>query len=458
MRPVGACLVLSLLLGACGTYRSRVGPMRDFAGRGELDRSLEHVASVLSPGDLLYNLESGLLLHLLGRYEESDGALDAAERLIEDLYTESLTRKGLTFLLNDAIEPYSGERHERLLIHYYRALNHIHMGDPEGAVVESRKLSLLLAEGAAEPAPSSSVAAMSHYLAGLWFGAGHRLNDAVVSYRLARALYEGEPAAGIGEPPWLASDLLDAAKRGGFAGLAADMEGRGVEGASDPEKAQLVFLFENGWVPAKQPTHIDVPILATERTLRSEGVPRLAGSLEDRYERHRRTGAWFTEEVKIDYWLRVALPELPDAPPEAAASARISAGGRSATTCFLADVERDARRAFDDDAGRIFLKAAARALLKYLVHEAAEKEGGEVAGFLANLAGVATEVADTRSWAMLPREIQMARLALEPGRHDLDLEILSGDGVVLDRIALGPLDAAPGEVLFVNWRRLPGPR
>ena len=78
---------------------------------------------------LLYRLERGLIFHYQGLYAQSNAEFERAERLIDRLYTRSVSREAAAFLTNDAIVAYRGEEFERVFIHYFRALNYERLGD-----------------------------------------------------------------------------------------------------------------------------------------------------------------------------------------------------------------------------------------------------------------------------------------------------------------------------------------
>ena len=50
-----------------------------------------------------------------------------------------------------------------------------------------------------------------------------------------------------------------------------------------------------------------------------------------------------------------------------------------------------------------------------------------------NIANVATEQADTRSWLFLPDQISIAKLALSPGIHELEVIFYDSYGNEADR-------------------------
>ena len=91
---------------------------------------------------LLYYLDYGFLCHYAGLYEESNKALDQAERLGEELYTKSVTREIGSYLINDKVKEYAGEEFELLYIHIFKCLNYIALNNTEDALVEVRKANL----------------------------------------------------------------------------------------------------------------------------------------------------------------------------------------------------------------------------------------------------------------------------------------------------------------------------
>ena len=100
-------------------------------------------------GDLnsvLFHLDRAVVLHDLERYEESDRELDAAEMRLDELYTQDLSKSAARYFVHDATEDYRGAPYVRTLLHIYRALNRLYMGQSDEAAVEARKVSLFLTE------------------------------------------------------------------------------------------------------------------------------------------------------------------------------------------------------------------------------------------------------------------------------------------------------------------------
>lgn len=97
--------------------------------KGEYQKNLDELEKTKSykkeNSRLLYFLERGINLHLQGKYEQSIIAFEKAKEIHNSLYTESITKKMETFVINDSSDNYYGETYERSLIHYYLSLNHL---------------------------------------------------------------------------------------------------------------------------------------------------------------------------------------------------------------------------------------------------------------------------------------------------------------------------------------------
>lgn len=93
---------------------------------------------------VLYYLDTGMLYHFSGEYEKSNHALEQAERKIEELYTESLTKGVASFILNDNASDYEGEDYEDVYLNIFKAINYLRLGKYDSAMVELRRIHIKL--------------------------------------------------------------------------------------------------------------------------------------------------------------------------------------------------------------------------------------------------------------------------------------------------------------------------
>src|SRR4051812_39697842 len=88
---VSSCLVIS-----CASYQSQVNNARDLIKKGEFAKACDKLKPMAEkPGDdqLVYLFDYGTALQLAGRYEESNKALELADKLSEVQDYTSLSRE-----------------------------------------------------------------------------------------------------------------------------------------------------------------------------------------------------------------------------------------------------------------------------------------------------------------------------------------------------------------------------
>ena len=454
-------LALVVLCG-CSTYVAKHAELRDDLAAGSYQKALDCIEEASNGDDRLLNLlERGLVLHYADRWDESNASFAEAEELAADLYTRSISEGVFSLVTNDASIAYRATPHEMALIPFYRALNYIYLGQRDEAVVEARKASLLLREVRARIADEDADAldddAFLAYFSGLIYEWGGDDNDAFIAYRAAADAY----ARTAGElrcetPPWLGDDLLRIGRRLGFTAEIADLRnqhpdlfpaepGTAAEPAPpvDPPRGDVVLLLELGYSPHKESLPIDIPIFKNDDYPdRDAWAVALNG---------RMVSGW-SSGADIDYWLRIAVPELVDEPP-LVRGARVSAGlpGSHASTVIVEDVAGRVSREFEQGRAKVMVKTIARGLAKYALQEKADEQG-KVAGFLANLFGVATEKADTRGWLTLPYAVAMARLSLPPGVHELKFELTDSSGRTVAVETIADVVVRSGERSFISRR------
>jgi hypothetical protein len=72
--------------------------------------------------------------------------------------------------------------------------------------------------------------------------------------------------------------------------------------------------------------------------------------------------------------------------------------------------------------------------------------------FIANIFASGTEIADTRSWTMLPDRIHMARLRLPMGNHTVRVEVLNRRGRVGQTLEFTDVKVVPGSRTLLHHR------
>jgi len=197
-----------LPLAGCVFGPGRVGPdglsgydtdLRSIARQGDFDRALELTEEGKDEAgdDLLRMLHRAVLLRFDGQYEQSNRLLQEAALEIDDRYTKSVSRAALSMLTNDRALAYNPPAFERMMVHYYGALNYLSLDDPEEAAVEARLLSALLMADLDKQLDDRDIRIRRslHYVAGAVFEAAGEWNAAEVAYRNAWDGWNTNPGA-----------------------------------------------------------------------------------------------------------------------------------------------------------------------------------------------------------------------------------------------------------------------
>ena len=123
-------------------------------------------------------------------------------------------------------------------------------------------------------------------------------------------------------------------------------------------------------------------------------------------------------------------------------------------TFVLTDLEAIAIRNLDDRMTTLALKQVFRSAVKGAMVKTARDQGGWAADLAANLYNVLTEQADLRCWQTLPQNLQVARVFLPAGRHELVFALHGKTGGRMQEKEF-VLDVRPGETIFVSARTGP---
>src|SRR3990170_1126976 len=106
-------LLFLLFLSSCAQSIQHYTLINNYLYQGqytEADSALEKSKSVYGiRNEVLYYLDRAMVLHLAGRYAESNAFLERAELRMEELYTKSVTSEAGAMLTNDNLLPYEGE-------------------------------------------------------------------------------------------------------------------------------------------------------------------------------------------------------------------------------------------------------------------------------------------------------------------------------------------------------------
>ena len=374
---------------------------------------------------LLYYLNRGVVAAMLGSHQESNRFFEQAYVLGEDLRNNPWNVAS-SYLINPLFAHYTGEDHELLLIHYYKALNFLQLGDTQSALVECRRLNVKLNKFADKYPDGRSKKyrrdAFVHTLMGLIYDAAGDDNNAFVAYRNAVDIYEEDyqPLFGIAAPQQLKEDLLRTAHRMKFTTELKRYEQQfGITYQPTAAKGgDLIFFWNNGLGPVKAEWGINFALV--------RGAGGLVSFRNEQYgwnfPFHLNNDKEYEEKglSRLEF-IRVAFPKYQERPCHFQ-QATIKAQGQSFALQKAEDVNAIAFQGLQQR----MLKEFGTSLLRVAVKKAAEygvREKNDDLGALLSVVNAVTERADTRNWQTIPHTIHYRRVPLPVGEQTVRLEL-----------------------------------
>jgi uncharacterized protein len=437
-RRIGTVAVCAAL-GGCATYTETFGTVEARMAAGDYDGALQALDSQGAAGrdEVLTLLNRAKLLRMKRDLRASNESFETAKARIDELYGVSVREQTLSFVVNDATKSYVGEEFEQVLLHLYEALNYLELGERDAARVEALQLDTRLREFGDKMADARHAEeGFARYLAGLIFDDLGEYSDALIAFRRAHEAYR---RAGVATPPALRLDLLRLTQR---QGLIAEYERLRKEfGSTAAARArgtgELVFVFENGLAPIKREHSVTAP------------------------------------DPNRNFLVRISVPYYESHAPEVAHARVTPIAAEAAPVAVdseaVQNVDAMARANLDAKMGAITARAVARMIAKRAVSKAARESargsndrGGSLAaafvGLGAELTGLLTERADTRSWLTLPHEFQLARLTLPPGNWTVKVDFVDAWGRVLATREFPGVTIVPEHRTWLSYHWVGAPR
>lgn len=420
-----AAILCIVMLQGCATHAQKTADMRQLLQQGRPDMALKQLEKDAGTDEVLGNMNRGILRRMNHDYEGSNQAFEAAKRRIEALYATSITEQAGAVIINDETISFDGDRYEQVLIHAYKALNYIALGALDSARVEILQSDVKMMEWGETPEEDPFV----RYLSGIVFEALGEKDDALISYRKAVQVYRNSKQRhGLAVPNQLKQDLLR---------LLADLRLW-----NEYKQYQREFGM-TGWKPPS-----------------TKGMGELIVIMNNGLAPQRDQNVFQTWSHEMSLNIRVAVPHYPY-PPAYVNQVKLYADSDSRFLETVENIDGLARASLEAEMPLITTRAIARAVVK----KKTEKEAGERGNGLMQLAllvvNTATEIADTRCWNTLPQEIQLGRLLLPAGSHDVRMDVINRAGVVVDSYHI-PVTIREGSKTFLSehWiaprPRMPG--
>jgi hypothetical protein len=396
IKSLVSCVAVLVLNLGCATYTSETTKVRSHFYSGSYGAALKELDdSSIKDQDrnrLLFLLERAMILDRQGKRKESRKALMEADKLVEQLFKANYAKEGAALLYNDSATDYAGEDYEKVAIHTMLALSFLEDKELQAARVEAKAINSRLEDINSfykENKNKYNEDAFARYLSGMIYEAKGEIDDAIIDYRAALALYEGSYAKHFdtSTPPQLVEALYRLAKVRNRQNIVKQLEkaypqyARAAK-ASDEGLANVVVIHQLGMIAVKR--QFDFVLMWDGKPMRM---------------------SFPTIPVRNKGWLGRTGVEFKDHKFEKSE--------------IFQNMDAIAHATLEDKRLRVTAKMAARLVLKDQIAQQARKSFGIVGELGASIYGAVTETADTRGWTLFPSLISVTRLRLPPGEHTL---------------------------------------
>lgn len=395
-KPAIVCMLLIVV--GCATYTAKMERSRDLYYDGEYEQALGELRTLAGEAagrdQYLFLLERGKVNLAIGEYDSAIVDLQAAERrFLEIEGTSSVSDWIKSALVNPSRGEYQPEPHEKILINTYLLLAYWLKGDREAAFVERNRTVVRLGQyldGLAGEKQEKFDVPFARYLVALLYEAQGRVDDARIEYQTTEGL----------APEAVPEEI-------------------------NPHLTEIVLFTEVGRAPVKVSTEI-------RGYLQHEGGAVLGFfTMPDGTPFHYATG------VPANFSLKETGVLFTFAYPRYVRQKRIVERCMMVVDNMevgemipLDSIEETALASFDAQLGAILIKSALRTALKVGAQTKLKEKGGILVDILGKALS-AVDRADTRSWQTLPAEVQLFRLEVEPGTHEVYVKYFTGDGTCL---------------------------
>jgi len=453
-----SALVAALAAFGCASHSDKTKAFRTALDAGKPQQALVEVNDMLdvdsakelpekTKGDnALLLLDRGMVLQSVDDYKLSSRDLEVSDKQIEVLdFSRNALHDIGKYLFSDDVGPYKAPAYEKLMINTMNMVNYLARGDLQGARIEARRLAVMQKFLGESEGKGKSLLGFGSYLAGFTYEKSGKADEALRYY---------DEALAYGDYPSLRDPIRRLARDSGYrsprirkildepdsspapgpstststptpapapdtswtAPAAGTASATGTASAPTPvpdpaadDSAEILVVIGYGRVPAKIAKRIPIGLALTYATLwmspaNADQANRLAAqglvTWINYPELGKPHGAYDTPTVSLDgQWVQLE-------------------GGLA--------VDLEAKRAWEDARGPVVASAITRMVARVLAGEAIRRSAKDDAvGLILSLgtqaALVAADTPDTRSWETLPARVAIARVRVQPGKHNLTL-------------------------------------
>lgn len=330
-----------------------------------------------------FHLNLGFLQLLLGQFKNAITTLETAKKEMAVLEASSISENVGAGTVNETLRSYSGYPTDRVMVHNMLALSYLFNNEISSARVEMLQADISMRK-LTDGDDINGQLASANLLSGIIYELLNEQSNALISYRKSADIIDER---GLAIPKSLQQALLRMSLKVGAKSQYASYK-KQFPAQSEPslkQANQLFILYFDGVVSHKVQNSIVVP------------------------------------NTSNDQLIRISMPAYPKI-NQKISWAKIYTAEQQIVTELVESVDQLVRDDLDKEYPSILLLTTTRAIAKYHLVKEADKQDS-LLGALVNIATLLTEVADLRSWNMLPATIQFGYI--ETTKNDLVIETLN---------------------------------
>ncbi len=414
---------------------------------------------------LLYHMDMGVLYHYAGQYDSSNAYLLKAVEINDDLFARSITNESAALLTNDNIRPYRAKPYELVLIHQIIALNFLALGKVDEALVESRSVQLQFNEWERKGANTNKyhTDGMFHLLSSIAYEElGETDNSLISLFKSVQAYKKGPVNLPEEVREYAYNRLVSGGRESDTAILGIRAPQGEIEWNAGKDESEIILVGYAGKGPTLQEkswsgTYIKdgmlmVSTVGPDGRMVSENfpAPSLPASEYQKAARGQKTQSGTTIHIKF------AMPEVATFPSRASYFTVQQGSNATIRSVKINDLNLQAKKALQDNWNSMMTRTVVRVVLRTIAAQRAKAEmrtDSPVANLLLNLGtDVLTdqlERADIRSCFLLPQEIHLLRMPVQPGKHDFLVNVHDRYGNLMGVREYRGIEVKKGEKKFL---------
>lgn len=460
-------VVGALLLMSCANKSMvRLEKLAKPAEEGKYEAALDAVRDGQDDlyGDnstFLYEFDMGLLFHYNNQWDSSIVHLANAEKILEELYAVSVTNTAVATVTNDNARPYRSRPFEIAWMHSMQILNYLAKGNEDDAVVQVRRAQIALQALEQQDPGAFHDEGSLRYIAAMAYEQQGASDDALISYLKAMQAYGKD--ASVTMPGQVFDVSWNQLKAGG---RESDLAPFDVANPPTPDKtaglgesaSELVLVGYAGRGPV-------LDELRFWGTYVRDGV--LVFHYKDPESGKEITDAWPAPILPsaqgggsgsgTTLHINFAIPKMLKRPSVTGSFAvRDTAAGYLGHTEAVADVQNLLGQALSDERKATITRTVIRVAIRTLAAQTAKNQVRTDNPLINLLTNIGTDVfadqledADLRTGLFFPQTLQMLRLPMQPGVHDVTIDVLDQAGRKIGEQTYSGIQVRKGRKTFL---------